>query len=718
MRPGGVLRLLAARPRLAGWLLSPATILAAAILTVSPVAAIPKFNTPNSVDIHGNTCPMPDRQGLECPILCVKSFDSCPTLISAPACRNGKLLCDDGDCHDSCDGVANPCLCGFDPTDLSTTYVACPSYSRTVTAKQYDVSIKNQQVELACGIKFGILPANATVESEFDLVPEWSRGTTSDMVWLQCPTPLNKNLSFTEPIFLAFYSIVGGEFVLLVLWHLYKSSHERGVTSLRQACHQLPTEAQAPTAAASPDRPIILRGYRSDPFGLFMLSTIILITIGWLCLLAVFVADHYGGITDKEGGLFLSHQNSASIYIVVWVMTALWFAFVELARFRIVSYFRIECDPRHGQYIQVREHLEDVILMQNESRFLAAVRRINRWVARVAGFDKSITTTPVVDIRPPGPKMDDLGIRYFEYRCTRYTFDQKDARFKVMPIALDLPHSELLKLAPGLDSTEARRRMNQVGENFIRVHVPSFPRALLGEFTHYTYLYQLLALWIWFYFDYYQMGCVQVGVITISALVRTVVRLSSELRVKSLAERSSTYYVRRDGRWVKLDTKELVPGDIVAISSGMELMCDGIILTGEIVVDESSLTGEAMPIRKFAIRGDGAVYNKTTDKMNTVFAGTHVLQALDASNAQKEGEGMTKMSSMSIILSSSSLSGCSTKSIARDTVVGDLEWDSPHTTVGSRQDPTTLMLVTATRASTDKGRMIQRILFPAKYSFV
>ncbi|CAD7926123.1 unnamed protein product, partial [Amoebophrya sp. A120] len=46
---------------------------------------------------------------------------------------------------------------------------------------------------------------------------------------------------------------------------------------------------------------------------------------------------------------------------------------------------------------------------------------------------------------------------------------------------------------------------------------------------------------------------------------------------------------------------QLIPGDVIAISNGLTLPCDCVLLKGYVVLDESSLTGEAMPIQKFRL---------------------------------------------------------------------------------------------------------------------
>ena len=57
--------------------------------------------------------------------------------------------------------------------------------------------------------------------------------------------------------------------------------------------------------------------------------------------------------------------------------------------------------------------------------------------------------------------------------------------------------------------------------------------------------------------------------------------------------------VLRGGNWLKIPAKELVPGDIVKIRLGDSLPADVKLLEGEyLMVDESALTGESMPVEK------------------------------------------------------------------------------------------------------------------------
>ncbi len=54
--------------------------------------------------------------------------------------------------------------------------------------------------------------------------------------------------------------------------------------------------------------------------------------------------------------------------------------------------------------------------------------------------------------------------------------------------------------------------------------------------------------------------------------------------------------VKRDGVWVDLPAADLVPGDIVQVSLGDVVPADIVLLNGSLLVDQSMLTGESMPV--------------------------------------------------------------------------------------------------------------------------
>jgi len=63
------------------------------------------------------------------------------------------------------------------------------------------------------------------------------------------------------------------------------------------------------------------------------------------------------------------------------------------------------------------------------------------------------------------------------------------------------------------------------------------------------------------------------------------------------AKLAITARVRRDGRWATPPAREVVPGDVIRLRLGDIVPADARLLDGdEISVDQSSLTGESLPV--------------------------------------------------------------------------------------------------------------------------
>src|SRR3712207_4425866 len=94
--------------------------------------------------------------------------------------------------------------------------------------------------------------------------------------------------------------------------------------------------------------------------------------------------------------------------------------------------------------------------------------------------------------------------------------------------------------------------------------------------------------------------------------------------LKNLA--SPKVRVIRDGKPIEVDSKQLVPGDIMLLEAGVQIAADGrLVEEANLRVRESALTGEAHAVNKQA---KGTLQEDTPlgDRLNLVFQGTEVVQ--------------------------------------------------------------------------------------------
>ena len=83
--------------------------------------------------------------------------------------------------------------------------------------------------------------------------------------------------------------------------------------------------------------------------------------------------------------------------------------------------------------------------------------------------------------------------------------------------------------------------------------------------------------------------------------------------------------VKRDGRWKTLPATELVPGDLVKLSLGAVVAADVHITGGEVLLDQSMLTGESVPIEAGAGVDTyaGALVRRGEAEAEVTATGTH-----------------------------------------------------------------------------------------------
>jgi cation-transporting ATPase 13A3/4/5 len=79
-------------------------------------------------------------------------------------------------------------------------------------------------------------------------------------------------------------------------------------------------------------------------------------------------------------------------------------------------------------------------------------------------------------------------------------------------------------------------------------------------------------------------------------------------------------------KWQMCEVRELVPGDVVAVEAGDVVPCDGLLLSGFCIVDESSLTGESLPQQKTPAQNQTDYVDKLgSSRQHFLFAGTDVV---------------------------------------------------------------------------------------------
>jgi H+-transporting ATPase len=150
---------------------------------------------------------------------------------------------------------------------------------------------------------------------------------------------------------------------------------------------------------------------------------------------------------------------------------------------------------------------------------------------------------------------------------------------------------------PGLTGDEAGRRLRELGPNATPEEEVSPWRRLLEKFWAPVPWMLEAAIVLQLTLGEH----VEAGVIAVLVLFNAALGYVQEGRAQSTlralrARLALSASVRRDGAWTVVPAEQLVPGDVIKLSLGGIVPADARLLEGEVLLDQSMLTGESLPI--------------------------------------------------------------------------------------------------------------------------
>ena len=149
----------------------------------------------------------------------------------------------------------------------------------------------------------------------------------------------------------------------------------------------------------------------------------------------------------------------------------------------------------------------------------------------------------------------------------------------------------------GLTSEEARRRLAQTGPNAMpEEHASPWGRLLGKLWAPIPWMLEAAVVLQLVLGEF-----VEAGVIALLVLFNAVLGFVQESKARETLEALKSRLalmasVKRDGLWSTIPSAELVPGDLVKLTLGGVVAADARILEDEVLLDQSTLTGESLPI--------------------------------------------------------------------------------------------------------------------------
>ena len=177
----------------------------------------------------------------------------------------------------------------------------------------------------------------------------------------------------------------------------------------------------------------------------------------------------------------------------------------------------------------------------------------------------------------------------------------------------------------GLTKEKAQELIEQHGANVLQEGKKKTAlQVFLSQFADLLVIILIIAALISLVSGNIESTIVIIAVIILNAILGTAQHLKAEKSLESLKSLSSpSAKVIRDGIKIEINSKDVVPGDIVVLEAGDLVVADGRIINNySLQVNESSLTGESTNVEKSEDVIVGEV--PLADRTNMVFSGSLV----------------------------------------------------------------------------------------------
>src|SRR3989344_1637733 len=209
----------------------------------------------------------------------------------------------------------------------------------------------------------------------------------------------------------------------------------------------------------------------------------------------------------------------------------------------------------------------------------------------------------------------------------------------------------------GLTSKEAEKLLEQYGKNEIKEQKKkSLFVKFLEQFNNFLVILLIFAALLSFFVGETVDGVLILGIVVLNALFGLYQEGKAEQAIAMLKKMTITKVrVIRDGKEQEIDSRFLVPGDVIFIEEGVKIPADAEVLEAKnLEINEAALTGESLPVVKntkdeifmgtIAVKGRGYIEIKKT-AMNTKFGqiAEHIEKIEDSKTPlQKKLESLTK----------------------------------------------------------------------------
>lgn len=214
---------------------------------------------------------------------------------------------------------------------------------------------------------------------------------------------------------------------------------------------------------------------------------------------------------------------------------------------------------------------------------------------------------------------------WFQFQKTKYIFDSKEKKqFKPVDFPINNSLSYYLE-SKGYSQSEKQIQdaISYYDLNKMVMDIPKFIELFIERATAPFFVFQVFCVLLWCLDEYWYYSVFTLFMLVSFECTLVQQQLKNMQMIRQMGNKPFKILVYRLRKWVRINSDELVPGDIVSVSRNFgltnnsttstnslanaannqsySLPCDILLLRGQCIVNESMLTGESVPVIKVII---------------------------------------------------------------------------------------------------------------------
>ncbi|XP_008582747.1 PREDICTED: probable cation-transporting ATPase 13A5 [Galeopterus variegatus] len=230
----------------------------------------------------------------------------------------------------------------------------------------------------------------------------------------------------------------------------------------------------------------------------------------------------------------------------------------------------------------------------------------------------------------------ELKLRCIQVQKIRYVWNNLEMQFQKVGLLEDSNSCHDIHRTFGLGLTNEEQEVRRLvcGPNAIEVEIQPIWKLLVTQVLNPFYVFQAFTLTLWLSQGYIEYS-VAIIILSIISIVLSVYDLRKQsVKLHNLVEDHNKVQVTimvKDKGLQELESRLLVPGDILILPGKFLLPCDAVLIDGSCVVNEGMLTGESIPVTKTPLpQTENTMPWKSHSledyRKHVLFCGTEVIQ--------------------------------------------------------------------------------------------